>query len=110
MFNDLVESRYIFSATALLITVALCIWLYRITSNYLAYALGFIIGGAFGNVTDRLLFGSVRDFLDFHISGYHWPAFNIADSTIFIGVALILLDSLLYGNKQEKGNDYGKKK
>jgi len=51
---------------------------------------GFIAGGALGNVIDRLRFGRVVDFLDVHLAGYHWPAFNLADAAIFIGVMLWL--------------------
>ena len=60
-----------------------------------SFALACILGGAVGNVIDRVRFGAVVDFLDFHVSGYHWPAFNVADSAIVIGAGLILLDSLL---------------
>jgi len=56
-----------------------------------AAALGLILGGAVGNLIDRLRVGMVIDFLDFHLSGYHWPAFNVADAAISIGVALMLL-------------------
>jgi len=58
-------------------------------------ALSLILGGALGNVIDRLRFDAVVDFLDFHVAGYHWPAFNVADSSIFIGVALMLLHQFL---------------
>jgi signal peptidase II len=54
-------------------------------------ALSLIMGGAIGNVIDRLRFDAVVDFLDFHLAGYHWPAFNVADSAITVGVALMLL-------------------
>ncbi len=69
-------------------------WLWHAPSYRVAIALGLIIGGAVGNVIDRLRFGAVFDFLDFHAFGYHWPAFNIADSAIVIGVLLLMLDSL----------------
>ena len=59
------------------------------------YALGLIGGGAIGNLIDRLRFGSVVDFLDFYLAGYHWPAFNIADSAITVGVGLFMLGTLL---------------
>ena len=59
--------------------------------NAVSYAL--ICGGAIGNTIDRFLYGAVADFFDFHIGIYHWPAFNIADSCIFIGVALLILES-----------------
>lgn len=63
-------------------------------------ALSLILGGAIGNVVDRLRFDAVVDFLDFHLAGYHWPAFNVADSAITVGVALMLLHQFRYG----KGN------
>ena len=56
----------------------------------LPVALSLILGGAIGNVIDRLRFDAVVDFLDFHLAGYHWPAFNVADSAITVGVALML--------------------
>jgi len=60
-------------------------------------ALSLILGGAIGNVIDRVLFGAVIDFLDFHVGGYHWPAFNVADSAITCGAALLIWDSLRSG-------------
>ena len=57
-------------------------------------ALSLILGGALGNVLDRLLVGAVVDFLDFHVAGYHWPAFNVADSAITCGAALLIWDGL----------------
>lgn len=59
-----------------------------------AFGLGLILGGALGNLLDRLRFGMVVDFLDLHIGRYHWPAFNMADAAITIGVGLMLLDML----------------
>jgi len=60
----------------------------------IAMALGGIIGGALGNVIDRLRWGAVADFLDVHIAGHHWPAFNLADSAISVGAVLLILDAL----------------
>jgi signal peptidase II len=60
-----------------------------------AFALALILGGAIGNVIDRLMYGHVIDFLDFHWRGWHWPAFNVADSAIVGGAALLILDELL---------------
>ena len=54
-----------------------------------------VIAGAVGNLIDRVRFGAVVDFLDFHLAGYHWPAFNVADSAIVIGAGLLLLDGLV---------------
>lgn len=58
------------------------------------FALALILGGALGNVIDRLVYGHVVDFLDFHLRGYHWPAFNVADCGICIGAVLLIIDEL----------------
>jgi len=60
-----------------------------------AFALALILGGAIGNVIDRIAYGHVIDFLDFHWGGWHWPAFNVADSAIVGGAALLIVDELL---------------
>jgi signal peptidase II len=62
----------------------------------LCSGLALILGGAIGNVIDRLRFGQVVDFLDFHARGWHWPAFNVADSAITLGAALIILEGFLH--------------
>ena len=80
-------------AVALAIVLILLVWLYRVTQWWIALAIGLVIGGAIGNVIDRIRFGAVIDFLDFHLYGQHWPAFNVADASIFCGVALLLWDS-----------------
>lgn len=85
------------SALAVAISVALAFWLRRAETLLLALALGAIVGGAMGNMVDRLRFGAVVDFLDFFIGRYHWPAFNVADSAIVVGVGLIVLDSFVAG-------------
>lgn len=77
------------------ITVGLLLWLAKAGQRWTAMALGLIIGGAVGNTIDRVRFGGVVDFLDFHAYGYHWPAFNGADSAICIGVIMILIESWL---------------
>lgn len=82
------------SGLAIIISGVLVNWLRKAETKLLAVALGTVIGGAIGNVVDRILWGHVFDFLDFHVAGYHWPAFNVADSAIFVGVALILLDGV----------------
>lgn len=66
---------------------------YRAASPVVKIAVGLILGGAVGNLVDRLLLGHVIDFLDFHIGSCHWPAFNLADSSICIGAALLILFS-----------------
>lgn len=85
------------SALAIAIAAVLVVWLRKAETRLLAVALGMVIGGAIGNVVDRLRFGAVVDFLDFYLPGTgwpHWPAFNVADSTIVVGVGLIILDGL----------------
>jgi signal peptidase II len=72
----------------------LAVWLWRALRSIPAAALGLVIGGALGNVVDRIRFGAVFDFLDVHVAGWHWPAFNVADSAISVGVAVLLIDSL----------------
>ncbi|WP_374377577.1 signal peptidase II [Dongia sp.] len=85
---------YLLSALAVAVSVGLVIWLTRLTSRLPAYAVGLIIGGALGNVVDRLRFGAVFDFIDFYVGTWHWPAFNLADSAITVGVVLLLFDAL----------------
>jgi signal peptidase II len=84
----------LFSLVAAAIVAVLVYWLSRVESPLLAVAIGLIIGGAIGNVIDRIRFGAVVDFLDFHAGFWHWPAFNVADSAICVGVAVMLLDGL----------------
>ena len=82
-------------SVAVIISIALGIWMYKAKSPWLATALGMMIGGALGNAIDRVIFGAVADFLDFHAYGYHWPAFNVADMAISIGVVMLLFDGLI---------------
>ena len=87
-------NQWLLSLVALAITAALVIWLARIDKPWVAVALGLIIGGAIGNVIDRLADGAVVDFLDFHWGEHHWPAFNVADTGITMGAVALILDSL----------------
>jgi len=93
--------RWFFTAIAFAVTALLTFWMRRSPAsekwNNIAYAL--IIGGAVGNVFDRVVHGFVVDYLDFYWGTYHWPAFNLADSTICIGAAMIILDGFR-GNKK----------
>lgn len=82
---------YVLAMVALGICLWLHRWLCRAEDRLHAVALGLVLGGAIGNVFDRLLHGAVVDFLDFHYAGWHWPAFNVADSAIVIGVCMLLL-------------------
>jgi len=92
-------------AIALVITAFLLVWLWRSSGMMISIAIGSIIGGALGNVVDRLRFGAVADFLDFHVFGYHWPAFNLADMGITLGAVLLIYDSLFGG--EEINNNKG---
>jgi len=87
-------ARWALVAVAVVIMIALLIWLIRAGSTYITVALVLVIGGAASNVIDRALAGAVIDFLDFHMSGVHWPAFNLADSVIVLGTAMLLYDGL----------------
>ena len=89
----------ILSVVALVIVIALLIWLFRTDERPTIVAIGLVVGGALGNVIDRARFGAVFDFLDVHVMGWHWPAFNIADSAISIGAAVLIWDGLFGGAK-----------
>jgi signal peptidase II len=89
------SNALLFSLAAVIVVVGLLFWLKRVSSPLLGAAIGLIVGGALGNVVDRIRHGAVVDFLDFHMGYWHWPAFNLADSAICLGVALLLLDGLL---------------
>jgi signal peptidase II len=78
---------------ASLVCAALFYWLATVNSQLMALALGFIIGGAMGNIYDRIAFGAVADFFSLHGYGYYWYIFNVADSWITIGVALMMYDA-----------------
>ena len=85
---------YILSGFSLLVVAVLIYWLAREENKLIQLSLGFVIGGAIGNVIDRVRLGVVFDFLDIHIGAHHWPAFNVADSFICIGAVLILFNGL----------------
>lgn len=88
--------RWFFVTLAVVISVVLYNWIGNLQRHErsTAAALALILGGAWGNLVDRLLFGKVTDFIDIYYAHWHWPAFNIADSAIFLGVVLMLLGLL----------------
>lgn len=85
--------RWTLVLLALTVVVWLSVWLWRSQSRQVSVALGLIIGGALGNVADRIRFHAVTDFLDFHLGTYHWPAFNLADVAVVSGVAMLAWNS-----------------
>ena len=86
--------RWVLIGLALAVSVLLTSWLYKEKRRRVASALGLILGGAIGKVVDRIFRHAVVDFLDLHIGGWHWPAFNLADSAITVGVVLYMFTSL----------------
>lgn len=98
--------RWFFAAMAIIISLVLTVWLYRLKKHetLLAIALSLVLGGAIGNLIDRLAYGYVIDFLDVYYQSWHWPAFNIADSAISLGVFLMLLDSFKVGENSKDNN------
>ncbi len=98
--------RWLLVALALVITIFLIVWLLRETRLIARLALWSIMAGALGNLVDRVRFGAVVDFLDFHAWGYHWPAFNVADSAIVVGAGLLLLESLVSRNNVRKDREW----
>ncbi len=88
--------RWFLSGLAILVSGILVIWLSRIKHQqlWLACALALVLGGALGNVVDRIMYGYVVDFIDIYYQQWHWPAFNIADSAISVGAVMLLIDAL----------------
>jgi signal peptidase II len=88
--------RWLFTVLALFICAWIGVMLWKNPRQKLqSTALALIMGGALGNVIDRLAYGAVVDFLDFHLGGWHWPTFNLADSGITLGAALLILSGFL---------------
>lgn len=81
--------------SALAIIIILCLYFWSEETTFIPnIALGFILGGAIGNLWDRIWYGHVRDFIDFHIGNkYHWPTFNVADSLICVGISIMIFGS-----------------
>lgn len=99
--SDSPYSSWILSGLALAIVAFLFNWLRKAECRHVSVAIGLIIGGAIGNVVDRGIHGAVFDFLDVFVGRHHWPAFNVADSAITVGAAILVLDSVF--SKAENG-------
>lgn len=94
--------RWLFSALALGVSGWIAFMLRQHPQQrLLSFALTLVMGGALGNVIDRIRFGAVVDFVQWHVAGYYWPAFNIADSAITIGAVLLVIEQLTAANKKE---------
>ncbi len=95
--------RWFLSGLALVISLLIVVWLSRLTRQqwWLACALALILGGAVGNLVDRIIYGYVIDFIDIYYQGWHWPAFNLADSAISVGAVMLLLEALLSNSQRE---------
>ena len=95
--------HYFFTALGVIASIAMAVWAWRSpTQPRLVLSLCLIISGALGNVIDRLRYGYVVDFVDVHVAGWHWPAFNVADSCICIGAALLIVDEFMKSKAIEK--------
>ncbi|MGD8177223.1 signal peptidase II [Marinimicrobium sp. ARAG 43.8] len=93
--------RWFFTAVAALVSVVIVVWIARVAQRrWEALALALILGGAIGNLYDRVLLGHVVDFIVVHYKEYYWPAFNIADSAITVGAALLIIDMLFHKDKR----------
>ncbi len=92
--------RYFFTGVSLIASLFI-LWMLRRhpTQHLFCWALALILGGAIGNLIDRIAYGHVIDFLDVHVGGWHWPAFNVADSAITLGAILFVLDEFRRVNR-----------
>lgn len=98
--------RWLFIALGIGVSIGITVWLYKLPArgqSLLAAALSLVMGGAIGNVIDRIRFGYVVDFIRVHYEQWYFPAFNVADSAITVGAALLILDSLLH-TKSDAGS------
>jgi signal peptidase II len=104
MFSSFDNAKYFIFLINILIITYLFFWLFKSKKSYIDLSLSLIIGGALGNLTDRAINGAVADFLDFHLFGYHWPAFNLADSIVFIGVFMLIFENQFTKKDDKKNN------
>lgn len=95
--------RWFFVAIAAIVSAGVAIWILRMRQGswWLVLGLGSILGGGLGNLIDRLRLGYVVDFISLHYRDWYWPAFNLADSAIFLGVALLLIDLWIHGDVEK---------
>ncbi len=96
--------RWFFAAIAVVLVVVMTVWLSRLRDNerWTAVGLAMVIGGAVGNLIDRIWLGKVVDFLQWHWEDWYFPSFNLADSAITLGVALLLIDGLILAHRTKE--------
>ncbi|WP_006786284.1 signal peptidase II [Thiorhodospira sibirica] len=99
--------RWFFVSLALVVSVFIIVWLKQLKpeERLTATGLALLLGGAIGNLIDRLWHGKVIDFIDMHVAGYHWPAFNIADAAISMGAVLLIICSLIGIHRERQQGD-----
>ena len=105
MFGDGAVSPWVLLGIVIVIVGFLLVWMARAPGLLLTLALALIVGGALGNGVDRVVYGAVADFFDFHGWGWHFWAFNIADAAISIGVVLLLIDAFFGPEAKKKSGD-----
>lgn len=105
MFNKLAYGKWLLSGVAVIITIILLRWLFHTDDRQTSIALCLVIGGAIGNTIDRVRYGAVADYLDFHVFGYHWPAFNVTDMAICVGVTLMVFSQKMWKQAGAGTND-----
>ena len=93
-------SSWILTGIAFLICMGICYFLIKEKSKFSKVCLSLVLGGAVGNIVDRIYLGAVVDFIDFYVGKWHWPAFNVADSAICIGVVLLIYQSIFTKEKK----------
>lgn len=102
LFNNLLYGHFILSLITFSIVAFLVYLIWKSNNKYNIFIYSLIVAGGLGNLYDRIIHGGVFDFLDFHIGEYHWPAFNLADSLICIGVFLLILEDFIDFIKSKK--------
>lgn len=100
--SDSQTMTWALTGVALAIIFGFLIWLLKTTSVIQGIAISMVIGGALGNVMDRMRFGAVIDFIDVHVAGMHWPAFNVADAAICVGMIILIIHSFVSDKKTSK--------
>lgn len=96
--------RWLFLLISLIVSIILAAWLYRLkkTQFFMSLSLSLILGGAIGNLIDRIFLGYIIDFIDIFYKSYHWPVFNIADASITLGVAIFIINNLVVSKNIDK--------